>query len=193
MKTVEPGSYAVLYKIRGKDIGLIKDDPKKRDILYYCEKHVPELEPTRIWWTRNTPLERMASYAAMSSALKCALPFMEDHANFSDNAGEQRAARLMREAMAASQRSSRSVVANKQRGRNQTTGQRTLESALYRLAKRKGFRLVKYPSRTPSHPEYGHYQIAHRETNAVAHATGPNEYGLTLADVVKYLKTHEAV
>jgi hypothetical protein len=73
---------------------------------------------------------------------------------------------------------------------NEKTSQRTQQSALYRLAKRKGFKLIKYPSRTPSDPEYGHYQIADRETNMVAHMNGLNGYGLTLNDIAEYLKTH---
>lgn len=76
---------------------------------------------------------------------------------------------------------------------NQTTNERQLQSALYRLAKRKGFRLIKCRSRKPTHPEYGHYQISYRGTNMLAHAKGLNGYGLTLNDVAAYLKTHSAV
>ena len=71
--------------------------------------------------------------------------------------------------------------------------QRTLERRLYRLARRKGFTISKCRSRTPSHPEYGHYQIAYSATNMIAHMAGLNGYGLTLNDVAEYLKTHSAV
>ena len=71
--------------------------------------------------------------------------------------------------------------------------ERRLESALYRLAKAKGLALIKYRSRTPSHPEYGHYCISVRGTNIIAHSTGPRGFGLTLNDVAEYLKTHSAL
>jgi hypothetical protein len=50
VKTVEPGPYAILYHCGGTDIGFIKADPKRRDIVFYCEKHVPNLETTKILW-----------------------------------------------------------------------------------------------------------------------------------------------
>jgi hypothetical protein len=45
-----------------------------------------------------------ATYDAMLSALRFALPFMEDLANSSTNANERRAARLMRAAIAKAER-----------------------------------------------------------------------------------------
>jgi hypothetical protein len=41
-----------------------------------------------------------ASWDAMLAALRFALPYMEDHVNFSHNEHETRAAQLMREAIA---------------------------------------------------------------------------------------------
>jgi hypothetical protein len=54
--------------------------------------------------TRNkTPAEATlgtrSSVAEMLAALRFALPYMEDLANSSDNKGEKRAARLMRQAI----------------------------------------------------------------------------------------------
>ena len=63
---------------------------------------------------------------------------------------------------------------------------------MYRLARRKGFRLIKCRARTPTHAEYGHYRIAYTANNMLAHATGLNGYGLSLNDVAEYLKTHSA-
>jgi hypothetical protein len=73
---------------------------------------------------------------------------------------------------------------------NQTTSQQTQQSALYHLAKRKGFKLIKCRSRKRSDPEYGHYQISNSTTNQVVHMKGLNGYGLTLNDVAEYLRTH---
>jgi hypothetical protein len=54
VKSVEPGPYSILYFIGGKDIGLIKANPKRsRDIESYCEEHVPKLEPRKILWVEN--------------------------------------------------------------------------------------------------------------------------------------------
>jgi hypothetical protein len=73
------------------------------------------------------------------------------------------------------------------------TRRRTVQSALYRLAKRKGFYLRKCRSRTPSDPEYGNFVIGRQVTNMVEHMKGLNGYGLTLDDVAEYLEKHSAV
>ena len=52
VQTFEPGPYSILYFVGGDDIGLIKANPKrKREVEFYCEEHVPALEPKRILWT----------------------------------------------------------------------------------------------------------------------------------------------
>ena len=53
VKTVEPGPFAILYHVDGKDIGLIKVDPQKCHMVHYCEDHVPKLESKKILWIKD--------------------------------------------------------------------------------------------------------------------------------------------
>jgi len=92
---------------------------------------------------------------------------------------------------------------HRQNNTNMITNDTTLKNKqivqrrLYRLAKRKGFKLSKCRSRTPSHPDYGTYCICYLDRfshpHNVAHMAGHNGYGLTLDQVEEYLKTHSAV
>ena len=52
----------------------------------------------------NRKTRRLNSWAKMLAALRFALPYMEDLAYSSNNQGEQRAAQLMREAIAEAER-----------------------------------------------------------------------------------------
>jgi hypothetical protein len=50
---VETRSYAILYFIGGDEIGLIKPNPKEREMVFYCEQHVPKVEPKKIQWVHG--------------------------------------------------------------------------------------------------------------------------------------------
>jgi len=63
---------------------------------------------------------------------------------------------------------------------------------LYRLAKKKGFKLQLCRSHDEG-PDYSTYRIVNRATNVVVHAARLDGYGLTLDQVDQYLSTHSAV
>jgi hypothetical protein len=78
VKTIEPGPYAILYYIGGKAIGFIRADPQKRDMLFYCEKHVPRLSATKIRWLKKAPPNSVAALVEADLAHSKAFTIAKD-------------------------------------------------------------------------------------------------------------------
>jgi hypothetical protein len=61
------------------------------------------------------------------------------------------------------------------------------QDRVYRLAKRKGFRLEKCRTRDKHHEDYGTYRLLNRNTNMLVMSKRIDSYGLTLGEIEEYL------
>jgi hypothetical protein len=64
------------------------------------------------------------------------------------------------------------------------------QDRVYRLAKRKGFRLEKCRTRDKHHEDYGTYRLLNRNTNMLVLSARIDGYGLTLGEIAEYLDRH---